>query len=217
MSRDRLRDVKIAQKLRRVTENDVVYQAELISGSNIKTINGNSLLGAGNLSISGGISSGTAFPSGPTSGQTYFRTDLGWLCFYDGTRWLTCQEFQADFANQQAFQPYTATGSFGAVPVRRDYQMYLTRLFGTYYVGGANGSFDYWSLIFVWGNSASSETTIASTSSSSVSGSVNIEWSLSVNSPLSSSSYYLAINRIKTGTPGGLYGSFAIAYRLIVT
>ena len=41
------------------------YQEKLISGINIKTINGNSLLGAGNIPISGG-----------TSGITYVLTSI---------------------------------------------------------------------------------------------------------------------------------------------
>jgi hypothetical protein len=52
--RDRLRSVKIAQALRELQEADSGFQAELVSGTNIKTINGNSLLGSGNLVVSGG-------------------------------------------------------------------------------------------------------------------------------------------------------------------
>jgi len=33
-----------------------IFQAMLVSGTNIKTVNGNSLLGSGNLAISGGAS-----------------------------------------------------------------------------------------------------------------------------------------------------------------
>jgi len=39
------------------TTLDATYQAPLVSGTNIKTINGNSILGSGNLVISGGSSS----------------------------------------------------------------------------------------------------------------------------------------------------------------
>jgi hypothetical protein len=49
--KDRLKDVKIAQKLR---EAGAEYQAALVSGINIKTINGSSVLGSGNLVVSGG-------------------------------------------------------------------------------------------------------------------------------------------------------------------
>ena len=31
---------------------------------------------------------GAAFPASPTTGDVYFRTDLGEWYYYDGTRWL---------------------------------------------------------------------------------------------------------------------------------
>lgn len=48
-------------------------QAALVSGSNIKTVNGNSLLGSGNLSITAGIS------DAPSDGKTYGRKDATWV------------------------------------------------------------------------------------------------------------------------------------------
>lgn len=50
---------------------DTVYQAILVSGTNIKTVNGNTLLGSGDVVISGGVSSvgGTA-PIASSGGST---------------------------------------------------------------------------------------------------------------------------------------------------
>ena len=47
-------------------------QDTLISGTNIKTVNGNSLLGSGNLSITAGIA------DAPSDGKTYGRKDAAW-------------------------------------------------------------------------------------------------------------------------------------------
>ena len=48
---------------------DIAVQPTLVSGTNIKTINGSSVLGSGNLSISGG--GGIAIPTKPLSGGGY--------------------------------------------------------------------------------------------------------------------------------------------------
>jgi len=53
------------------------------------------------LAIDGGASSvaalirwgGTSFPASPASGDLAYRTDLGMLFFYDGTRWVSEQVF----------------------------------------------------------------------------------------------------------------------------
>ncbi len=47
-------------------------QATLVSGTNIKTVNGNSLLGSGDLPVTAGIS------DAPSNGKTYGRKDAGW-------------------------------------------------------------------------------------------------------------------------------------------
>jgi hypothetical protein len=50
---------------------DTLYQSILVSGTNIKTINGSSVLGSGNLTISGGITSVNTFsPLASTGGST---------------------------------------------------------------------------------------------------------------------------------------------------
>lgn len=165
----------------------------------------------------GGYDEGTSFPGSPSSGDKFYRTDLNWLCFYDGTRWLTVHEYLADFANQQTLQPITTQSYFASVTLRRDYGVYLTRFHGSYYIGPTNNGSNYRTLNLVWGNSASSETTLYTTDSSAAAASTNIEWSIAINSVISSSAFYLAISNTRTGLPSGLYGNFAIAYRLVVT
>jgi hypothetical protein len=51
---NRLKDVLLAQKLRQLEAADSGLQEELVSGTNIKTINGSSILGSGDLVVSGG-------------------------------------------------------------------------------------------------------------------------------------------------------------------
>ena len=53
-----------------VHPTDTSRQATLVSGTNIKTINNESILGSGNISISSGVSMATATATLPTSGWT---------------------------------------------------------------------------------------------------------------------------------------------------
>jgi hypothetical protein len=68
-----------------------LYQAVLVSGTNIKTINGTSLLGSGNISISGGSpgegSSGQAQynDAGAFAGMPLWRTDANTISQHNGT------------------------------------------------------------------------------------------------------------------------------------
>jgi len=68
---NRLKDVLLAQKLRQLEAADSGFQEELVSGTNIKTVNGNSLLGSGDVVISG---SGAAW--GSVTGTLADQTDL---------------------------------------------------------------------------------------------------------------------------------------------
>src|SRR5688572_13447523 len=40
-----------------------------------------------------GYDEGTSFPGSPSTDDKYYRTDLNLLCVYDGTRWLTTQQY----------------------------------------------------------------------------------------------------------------------------
>lgn len=55
---------------------DSIYQEKLESGTNIKTINNNSLLGSGNITIQGGGSVDTWTTINLTNGKLYVNTDL---------------------------------------------------------------------------------------------------------------------------------------------
>jgi hypothetical protein len=55
------------------------------------------------------LENGTSFPGSPSTNQRYFRTDLGHEYYYDGTRWLTSQEYTLQLL-PRGTQPFTAAG-----------------------------------------------------------------------------------------------------------
>lgn len=66
--------------------------------------------------------SGTAFPTAAT-GDRFWRTDLARECFYDGTRWLTTQEYT--LSHQLSGAGITADTYF-TFPLHKSLQTYLT-------------------------------------------------------------------------------------------
>jgi Repeat of unknown function (DUF5907) len=60
-------------------------QDVLVSGTNIKTINGTSILGAGNITVSGGSAVAPTFATESTTGKTLAAADIGRLVRYNSS------------------------------------------------------------------------------------------------------------------------------------
>lgn len=71
---------------------------------------------------------GTAFPANPAAGVRFFRSDLGFLCYHDGTRWLTIHEYSViiGYSDVLTFTIGAGNNQRRGFP-RSDYQIYLTR------------------------------------------------------------------------------------------
>lgn len=59
----------------------------------------------------GGFPSGTSNPGSPSSGDQFFRTDLGLVIYYDGTRWVTTTLFTVDLFMQPDSSLLLMTGA----------------------------------------------------------------------------------------------------------
>jgi hypothetical protein len=160
--------------------------------------------------------SGTAFPASPIAGDLFFRTDLGLQCYYDGTRWLTVQEYF-----------YTApTITFGSTTnvyrarIRTNYAIYITRLCLTTMVLTTNDASNYWQVTMRSINSVISAVsnlcTAVSTAGDTVSAIVNKEpVTISNATPANYGIFDLSTN--KTGSPGTLQVWESVYYRYIIT
>jgi hypothetical protein len=159
--------------------------------------------------------SGTSFPTSPDTGEQFFRTDLGWLCYYDGTRWLTVEEFP-DFHSSIAAA--TTEGSKSATRIRTDYAPWFTRLAVTTLVATTNNAANYWT-IKINSHTKVSGASIAiltfNTSADSADANTDHEQDVTTNNP---SNYGMMwINCTKTLSPGALTAYLTLYYRLIVT
>lgn len=165
-----------------------------------------------------GYEEGTSFPPTPASGDKFYRTDLNWLCFYDGTRWLTCHEYTETLGMQAVNLPATTTPfAVAYLATRRDYQLYILRFTLHPFVATTNNGGNYWTIDARWANSANVQTSLGTSNTSAGAANTNLDGSITINAPLNTGSFYIEIQATKTGTPGSFYLWGSMSYRLIVT
>ena len=90
-----------------------------------------------------GIDFGTSFPGSPASGDRFFRTDLGFECYYDGSRWLTCNEYSMTMDDEETS---TADETGCNKVIRSDYGIYVTKVAYWYDLDATNDGTHYWTL-----------------------------------------------------------------------
>lgn len=170
------------------------------------------------------VGRGTAFPTtgevtgGLQANDRFYRTDLDWLCYYDGTRWLTLFEFQAAMGDATL----TTSDTFVVIaPLRTDYAPYVTRVAVAVRIpSGASDGSNYWT----WTMRGVNATYTAASSihqditAAAVSGAPFVLGDGAPNVTATPANraqfdFYAA----KTGAPGNLVAAAALYYRLIVT
>jgi hypothetical protein len=165
------------------------------------------------------VTAGTVFPiTGLLAGQRYFRTDLGLDCYYDGTRWLTVQEYSFATITQGSW-PATNTNDFLIrMDVPTDYQIYLTRFGGVSYVATTNDGTKYWTFPLVSLDSANAViSTISSPTTQSDAITTWVAKDATLNMAVDVSARSLRISATKTSTPGLGYFVPQLLYRKIIT
>jgi len=88
---------------------------------------------------------GSAFPASWPNNIPFFRTDLGWWAYYDGTRWLTAHEYVLDA--DAATTPANNSGPY-EWQMRQDYNPYFTRVSATTIVAPTNNGTNFWTVRF---------------------------------------------------------------------
>ena len=105
------------------------------------------------------IGSGAAFPASPATNRLFFRTDLGWWCYYDGTRWLTVHEYHIPQIVTNYVQTAIALAGAGETALRTDFAPYFTRYAIQTNAAATNNGTNFWTITFRTLNSARSATT----------------------------------------------------------
>ena len=160
-------------------------------------------------------SSGTAFPTGISAGRQFFRTDLGFACYYDGTRWLTVHEYSVT-----RFFDTPAAGTYLVAPLRGQYAPYITRRSLVIRTSATNTGANYWNITILGADGTQAATTtidVATTAAQAASAWATTSAAPSATStPANNAAIDLSI--AATGVPSTLTGiGVTVFYRLIIT
>lgn len=155
---------------------------------------------------------GVAFPTSPANDDLFYRTDLNLLCLYDGSRWVTVQEYPVTISGETAIPLTTSGAVLGRAALRRDYTLYLTSVAIAYNVLTTNNGSNYWTIAIKndAGSSLGSVSTAAATAGTFTAAALTIN--------ATTTSLFLYADATKTaGAPGNIYLYVTANYRLVVT
>lgn len=161
-----------------------------------------------------GYRRGTAFPASPAAGDRFFRTDLGFACFYDGARWLTVHEYSAPFVETSsgaAFAPRAA--------IRTDYALYWTRVSLRAFVATTNNGTNYWNIVLQSLDAQITTGTNLYSKATNADGAgawLVYDAACSTNIAAAGNIYWARVNCAPVGAPGALTLNAVAYYRLIV-
>lgn len=166
-----------------------------------------------------GVPAGTSFPGTPSTSDLFWRTDRALLYYYDGTRWLTVNEYTLPVTARTLNGGISVTSTMGNMTAHRDHDMYITRVEANVFVasgGTALGASHKWVVTFAKIDSTNGKTTISTLTLDS--GSSNA-WRELADSPahVVASATYFSFEWVctKTGTPGNLFPTIKVSYRLV--
>ena len=170
---------------------------------------------------------GTAMPTAGHDGAAvqdgarFFRTDLGFACYYDGTRWLTMHEYSVVPFSAPAGLDFAANDGTALVArLRTDDAPLFTRIAMTTRVLTTNSAVSYWTVLLVgYSITFGSSTTIVNydTSADTVNAYTSHEGAPAVVQPADYTHIALSVTKAgATGTPGTLRVFPSCFYRLII-
>jgi hypothetical protein len=162
----------------------------------------------------GGVSSGTSFPGSPSTDDQFYRTDRNIHYFYDGTRWLSVQQFAVPLIGG-ALLPHTASTAYWlGNPWGGTYDIYVEQ--GTVtYLSTTTTAANYFVCQFAATNAANSDTNLGSSVSGQ--GDTQNNWvkkTVTINTVVASSFPLLRMTATETGT-SSTYLLPSFIYRLV--
>lgn len=167
------------------------------------------------------LQSGSSFPGSPSAGDRYQRSDIDYMVFvYDGTQWVSEEVRMVhywDRINDTSSDDKTADtmpNPFAAI----DGGDCMCKLIFSGLINGTSDASNYWEFEPLeysggWGVLTSTVKVDTKTAPASLSPfTVESDWTA-----ISHSESELGVRYTKVGSPGGVFGAFGMAFRLIAT
>jgi hypothetical protein len=149
---------------------------------------------------------GTKFPSSPATGDLFYRTDLGVLCEWDGARWLGGQR-QIPLVPWVGAGPWSANASALLVPAPG--ATIIASINIVAHVATTNSATNYWILEFL--NILAAIGSPMSTAANSPGVMIYLNQSFGEVA----ANNYLFLQLTKSGSPGSIYASALLTYRIV--
>ena len=164
----------------------------------------------------GGISSGTSFPAQPAFGNNipFWRTDLGLMAYYDGTRWVSTTLYTVAFSDFTLIS--VDTDIVGAPTWSGAYDLYLYTFYWQVQTAGTHDGTKYWTLNLRKVNDAT-YANIVSPTTSALAASGWQSSSTAINALLGTTQDSFSLYCVKTGAPGDIRAIGLVTYRLVLT
>lgn len=156
---------------------------------------------------------GTAFPTSPSSGDIFYRTDLGMMFYYAGSEWRSEEQyfFWGDVLSSDEYA--------GSMPMRQDMEYVVTKLVFRTYPTSPNDNSHHWNVIVRGGNLALSAFTTHYTFSTEAD--TDDAWTEREVNPTTASpganDYWLSLYGDADGSPGDLIVYVTVYFYWIAT
>lgn len=164
-----------------------------------------------------GVSSGTSFPTSPSTGDRYRRTDLDYkVYFYDGTRWVTENIYRLDMGPGDKAQNTSTAGVFTRAVVPYDKTIWLIDWEVGLLVASNNDGSNYWTANLMKAEPTPAYTTIDSVDTSGDTATQPTHHRSALGETLTGATW-LYVDMAKTGSPGTVRVLGCAHYREVAT
>lgn len=160
-------------------------------------------------------SSGTSMPGSPSTNDRVTRTDLGLDFYYDGTRWVTVNEYGLLYSDSNVA---ATAGSAGYGAVASQFDIFVTRVEIAAFVVTTNNGTNFWTIAAQKLNTANAATSLGTAVTSAGAANTWLPLNIVINAAVVGASFpVINLQYTKTLTPGALYIGTTLRYRLIGT
>jgi hypothetical protein len=160
----------------------------------------------------GGYDEGTSFPGSPSTDDKFYRTDRNLLYFYDGTRWLTVQQYQIALTPLSAFpanKSVTTADVISGVPMYSGgYDFWMEDFICTTFVVTTNDGTKFWTVSLKKEAVAGGGATAITNFSTGTAPDTPSQWTnhtVAIDALLGTNIAFLSVDITKTSTPGNIY------------
>lgn len=195
---------------------DLALKAPLASPTFTGTLTAAAVTATGKVTASGLMAlGGTSFPASPATNDLFFRTDRGLLYYYDGTRWLTVNEYTNYLGLATVLEGGNTPTTIASAIDHGANGCWVTRIAATAYQATGNGSnyvtyqLNSITPAIVTHNIGASFNTSADTAGQVVLHTVTIGALVTAGDTL------ISLSGTLTGAPTGLQSHCTVFYRLV--